>query len=226
MQAAIRPAKTNHDTGILGIIAVVCMIFDHVGVVFFPSQVWFRVVGRIALPLFAWGIAIGAQHTRSMGRYALRLFVLMLVSQPLYMFALNHAILDLNIFATLLLGLLGIWGLKEDKLWLTAAALMLSHLIKIDYGMRGVLCILLLWGVRNNPLGLAVCFSAYCVIWGEPYMKIWTNDYFTLGLQTTAILALPLMLYPRAKRTPAPRWLMYAAYPAHLAVLWLLKAVL
>lgn len=216
-------ANTNHDTGLLGVIACVCMVIDHVGSIFYPGLIWMRIVGRIALPLFAWGIAIGAEHTRDIRRYALRLLLLLVISQPFYMGALNHTLEKLNIFATLLLGLIAIWGLKDKKEWMTIAALLLSHLISMDYGFQGVLCILLLWFTRDNPLALAVCFSAFCVVWGEGGRAIWTTPYFTVRLQTSAILALPLLLWPRLTRLRTPKWLMYAIYPAHLAILWLLK---
>lgn len=226
MQLARKPAYTNHDTGLLGILAVVFMIVDHVGVVFFRQATWMRVIGRIALPLFAWGIAVGAEHTRSLGRYALRLLALLLISQTFYNEALGHTWAKLNIFAVLFLGLIGIWGIKERKEWMTVAALLLAHLIPMDYGLRGVLCILLLWVTRNNPLALALCFSAYCVVWGEGSSVIWRTEYFSVSLQTAALLALPLLLWPKATRTRTPRWLMYAMYPGHLAALWLLKALL
>ena len=35
-----------------------------------------------------------------------------------------------------------------------------------------------------------------------------------------ALLALPLMLWPRTKRTPFPKVAAYAAYPGHLLILW------
>ena len=96
-QAALKPAKTNHNTGLLGIIAVICMIIDHMGAVFFSGATWMRIVGRIAFPLFAWGIAIGAEHTRSFPRYAVRLLLLAIISQPFYMFALNHTLEQLMV---------------------------------------------------------------------------------------------------------------------------------
>lgn len=56
-QIGFRPisvrAYANHDTGLLGIIAVICMIFDHVGSALLPNVMWLRVVGRLAFPLFA-----------------------------------------------------------------------------------------------------------------------------------------------------------------------------
>lgn len=226
METSLPRAKTNHDTGLTFIIASLCMFVDHTGVVFFPGVTWMRIIGRITLPLFAWGIAIGAEHTRNMARYALRLFVLMIISQPFYMLALNHQLLDLNIFATLFLGLVGIWGLKERKGWMTAVALMVAHLCGPDYGIRGVFCILILWACVDNPLALAVCFCTYCAVWGVGYSTILRTEHLTITLQMCAALALPLMLWPRAKRTVLPKWLMYSVYPGHLLVLYLLKLAL
>ena len=226
MQVAQKKAYTNHDTGLLGILAVLFMIIDHTGVIFFPNQTAWRILGRIALPLFAWGIAIGATHTRSMARYALRLLIMLFVSQPFYNGALNHTWAKLNIFAVLLLGLIGIWGLKEKKEWMTIGALIIAELVPMDYGLRGVLCVLLLWALQDNPLALAVCFGAYCVVWGAGGRIIWDTPLFQVRIQTAALLALPLILLPSAKRTKTPKWLMYAMYPGHLAVLWLLKTYL
>ena len=224
--------STNHDTGLLGILACAFMVVDHIGVVFFPASTWMRVVGRIALPLFAWGIAIGATHTRSFEKYALRLFITMVISQPLFMYGLNHSFSQLNIFATLLLGLIGIWGIKEKKEWMTILALLCTQTtwFTMDYGIRGVFCVMLLWAVHDKPLWLTICFPAYCVYWGMTSRVIWVIPFLPealqlIKLQTMAVLALPLMLIPRAKRTKTPRLVMYAFYPVHLAVLWGAKMV-
>ncbi|MDR0929350.1 MAG: conjugal transfer protein TraX [Oscillospiraceae bacterium] len=221
---------TNQDTGLLGLIAVLCMIIDHVGAAFFPGRdmIWMRIIGRTALPLFAWGIVVGAEHTRNIRRYLLRLLLLMAISQIFYMGALNHwpPPFKFSIFATLALGLVAIWGLKEKREWMTVIALLLSYYVPMDYGLSGVLCILLLWATRHNPLALAVCFAAYCVQWGGSGYVIWNAGFFQVRLQTAAMLALPLMLIPYAGRTKLPRWLMYAAYPAHLAVIWVIKSIL
>jgi len=203
------------------------MVVDHVGVILFPSATILRVVGRIALPLFAWGIAVGAEHTRSMERYALRLFVMMIISQPFYMYALVHPLSKLNIFAVLFLGLVAIWGIRDGKLYLTVLALLFTQFVDMDYGLRGVLCVLLLYATRKNPLALAICFSVYCVLWGESSRVILTllDGQIRIRLQTMAILALPILLWPAASRTKVPRWLMYAAYPAHLGVLYIIKSI-
>lgn len=216
----------NEDTGLLGLIAIVCMICDHLGAAFFKQAIWLRVIGRIAFPLFAWGVACGAEHTRNWRGYALRLLLLGVVSQPFYMFGMNHAFNQLNVLATLLCGLLAIEGIKEKKHWLTVAALLFPCFVTTDYGVRGVFLILMLWGLRETPLALCLCYAAFCVYWGGRTSVLWQSGSLTLRLQTCALLALPLMLLPRKARLKVPRALTYAAYPAHLAVIWLVKQLL
>ena len=58
----LRPAqiKTNQDGALLRLIACICMFIDHAGKMLFPQLTWMRLVGRLAFPLFAYGIAVGA----------------------------------------------------------------------------------------------------------------------------------------------------------------------
>ena len=98
MDGTIKPAGVNENTGFLKIIAVLAMIVDHTAVVFFPGELWMRVVGRLAFPLFAWSIAVGAQKTRNISKYALRLLLVGVISQPFYMIGLHHELTKLNVF--------------------------------------------------------------------------------------------------------------------------------
>ena len=68
----------------------VCMFIDHAGKMLFPQLTWMRMVGRLAFPLFAYGIAVGAAMTRHPRQYIARVAALALVSQPLYAVALGH----------------------------------------------------------------------------------------------------------------------------------------
>ncbi len=223
MEEIKKVPTANRNTGLLFLIATACMIMDHLGSAIFTDVLWMRIVGRIALPLFAWGIAIGAEKTRDIKRYALRLLIMVFIAQPFYNGALNHTWARLNIFATLFLGLIAVWGLRDKKEWMTVLALLLTVLVDMDYGFRGVLCILLLWTLRDRPFWLAVCFSTFCVVWGEGSRVVWSSGWLDLRLQTMAVLALPLILWPTDARLKVPKWITYAAYPAHLAVIWALK---
>lgn len=242
-------AGWNKDQGLLRTVAILTMIVDHVGVMFFPSVIGLRIIGRIAFPLFAWGIAVGAEKTRDWRIYALRLFILALASQPFFMLALTHSWSQLNVLATLLLGMLAIQGIRINRygsaFWGPALCLLLAAAYQMDYGWRGVLLILLMYLVRNSRGGLAALMVTFCLYWGgggsilpQPVISFFTqtplmpfnramNAFLSLfKLQSMAILALPIMLAPTRSGIRFPKWLSYAAYPGHLLILWLLSLVL
>lgn len=50
----------------LRLLAMLTMLIDHIGVIFFPDDIILRIVGRLAFPLFAWGIARGYRYTSSL----------------------------------------------------------------------------------------------------------------------------------------------------------------
>ncbi|MBO5782826.1 MAG: conjugal transfer protein TraX, partial [Clostridia bacterium] len=44
------------------ILAALAMVIDHVGLLFFPFDPVFRMIGRLAFPLFAYMIAEGCKY--------------------------------------------------------------------------------------------------------------------------------------------------------------------
>ena len=69
-------AKLLLSGNALKIIAAVAMTIDHVGLMFFPQLKVLRIIGRIALPIFAFMIAEGCRYTRNKLRYFLTVFLL------------------------------------------------------------------------------------------------------------------------------------------------------
>lgn len=231
-------------TGVLKLIALALMLVDHAGKMVFPNVPEMRMLGRIAFPLYCWCMVVGVSYTRSVPRYLLRLALIGLLSQPLYMVALNHSWNQPNIFLTLLIALLGVWGMKEKKLlsqiWAPVLALMAAQLTGCDYGWRGVMLVILLYAVRGSRAGIASVMAAFCLYWGSSSAGV--NSIFGLNLvpitssavgpviapwlrlQTMAVLATPLMLLPISSHIKMPRWLSYSLYPLHLVVLIALEA--
>ena len=69
---------------ILKIIAAVSMLIDHAGLLLFPDADWMRWIGRLSMPLFAFFIAEGCRYTSNKLRYFLRIFLLGLLCQSVY----------------------------------------------------------------------------------------------------------------------------------------------
>ncbi len=245
--AALPRTEGNENTGLIKLIAIACMIVDHAGLVFFPKVYEWRVIGRIAFPLFAWCLCVGAVYTRNIWKYALRLLIVGILSQPIYAWAMNHEWYSLNIFFELLLSLLAIAAVRENRMgsryWGPAAALaaVFSLSLNHSYGWQGFLFIVLLYACRRSRPAMAAFMAAFCLYWGQGTVRLSSLFGFPLitqisflpsastllneftRIQFWAILALPLILLPMGKRLRVPKWVAYAAYPVHLAVIGLFR---
>lgn len=242
----LQPARTagNENTGLLKLIALVFMFCDHAGKMLCGNMLEMRLIGRIAFPIYAWALVVGACWTRSMWKYVLRILLVGVISQVPYMLALSHGWADFNIFLTLALGLVGIWGVRTDRwgsrVWAPLLALAMAVVLAPDYGWRGVLFILLLYAARTSRPAIVAVMIAFCLFWGATSTTVsslfgirlsipapWngvTGPF--LHLQTFALLALPFILYRDGNRLRLPTWVGYAIYPAHLLLLLLLEKVL
>jgi hypothetical protein len=200
------------------------MTVDHVGVVFFPEVMIFRIIGRLAFPLFAYLLVLGLRSTRNMWTYFNRLLFFALVSQVPY--ALVNSIepwVKLNIFTTLILGMIMIYLIERNNLAFVIP-LAASVALPVDYGVYGTTTVLLFylfgkdWRVGS---GVFVLINVVYAVSGAWY-------------QLFAILTLPLILLHNAgkltiKTEKLPghstlrKYFFYAYYPLHLIVLWGLK---
>ena len=238
-----REIAGSTSTGALKVIALVFMFIDHAGKMLFPQVAEMRMLGRLAFPLYCWCAVVGVCCTRSCLKYLLRTLAVGLLSQPLYMIALDHTWTQPNIFLTLALGIAALWGIRErragSRVWAPLAALVLSVVLDANYGWRGVLLIILLYLARERKEAIAAVMIAFCLFWGSSSSVVrsffglelsvnWMGSLSALvtpwlRLQALAVFALPLMLRDLPWRWRMPKWLGYAIYPAHLALLWLLE---
>ncbi len=131
------------------LVAIILMVIDHVGLLFFPQILLFRAVGRLAFPLFAWFLANGAYYSKNTQKYLTRLFLFALVAQIpfILMNRLNDpSFWELNVLFTLFLGLAAIVLMKKSKIILISILIVvisagLADVLNTDYGAMGVLAI-------------------------------------------------------------------------------------
>ena len=148
-QASAPRLKTNLDTDFLKLIAIISMAIDHIGGAFFPQYPVFRWIGRLAFPVFAYCLTVGLLYTHDIKKYLIRLGIFALVSQPFYIFAFHPwdwraEWMNMNIFFTLLVSLLAMWGLHTKKWVLFAGMFLLANLVNFDYSGSGIILMLIL----------------------------------------------------------------------------------
>ncbi|GIQ62696.1 hypothetical protein PACILC2_12640 [Paenibacillus cisolokensis] len=202
-------------------LAMLTMLVDHVGLIFYPDQPLFRIIGRLALPFYAYAIVLGYSRTRNAGRYALRLAVIAALSQFPYMLALNDG--GINTVGTLLvcLGVL----IAFDRFGLPAASAIaavsaaLLELLPFSYGFYALGLVLLYRYALHYAIGwhfaLNIVYAFY---------KLWLLQMFSL-LATFLIVYAPDWL-KRLDRLAVPRLVWRSFYPAHLLVLGAVRLVL
>ncbi len=203
----------------LKLLAMLTMTADHIGAVFFPEIPLLRWIGRLAMPVLCFFIGEGLRHTRSPRRYLLRLTGFALLSELPFDLAFYGGIEwgHQNVYFTLALGLLALWAIQSRDMegWLLAlTAALAAELLGCDYGMYGVLLILLLdrfHRARSEQLAAAALLNL---------------AFFGLQTQTLSLIALPLLWLYNGKRGRDDRRLFYLYYPAHLCVLGILRFVL
>ena len=215
----------------LKLIAMISMVFDHVGDMFFPGALWMRMIGRLAMPLFSFCIAEGYAHTKNKQRYLMRMGVFALVSEIPFDLAfegrvgLGHQNIMLSFFLAILALMLFDRIRGEGKehaagktllgILCALAIAVLALLLRADYTLFAVLAVFLFYVLRNrHPLlrcGVGVGFLALTR----------TVGYY----RATGLSLIPLLLY-NGKRGRGLKWLFYAFYPGHLLLLYLLKTVL
>ncbi len=189
---AKREIKTNSDTGFLKLIAIACMLVDHLGAAVFPEQQWMRMVGRLAFPLFAYCLAVGCFYTHSIGKYALRMALMALICQPLYATAFSiqqkmafdwaHSFYradlifmhymqpPVNILFTLTLAILFIWTVRDRRYVLTGLMVLLVWYLQsfFDYGWKGIALIVMFYALLDRPAVSFLWVAAFMCWWGFP----------------------------------------------------------
>lgn len=166
---------------VLKLIAIVSMLIDHTAHIFQTEitavspwlYIALRAVGRLAFPLFAFGVAEGASKTHSGKKYLIRMLVFAMISQIPFSLMLGVRVPDLSfklfgraigfstemsVMVTLFLGLALCLSLKENRPLAAAAVLAFAYLADItvgmDYGFLGVLFVLALYYAKRSKPGL------------------------------------------------------------------------
>ncbi|GGG14900.1 TraX family protein [Paenibacillus abyssi] len=206
------------------ILAMLTMLIDHVGIVFFPGDSIWRIIGRIAFPLYAFALVVGYYHTKNMKRYLVRLAIVAILSQLPFQLAFGDG--GINVVAALLVCLLVLYAIDRWRhplfiMIVVASAALLLEAFDFDYGYYG-LALVLIYRYSRSHMQVALHLLLNLVIL---YDKGWLIQMYSI-LPTILLVYLPLLLRAMDRLQP-PRWVWRSFYPGHLALLalWQLTAV-
>lgn len=198
------------------IIAMLAMLIDHMGQVYFPNAVVFTIVGRLAFPLFCCGVAKGYKRTGNIKKYALRLLILAIISQYPYSMLFDN--FHLNVCFTLLAGLLVI-QLYESKInyFIKVPAilglLIASHILFFEYGIYGIATVVV-FHLFDGKYYLVFLQAVVTVI------GIMLYGYYPM--QLISILSVGIIALFEKYDFKINRVIQYGFYPAHIILLLLL----
>lgn len=207
-------------------IAIISMLIDHIGYELFPNQPIWRIIGRLAFPIFAFLIVEGYYHTHSKPEYLVRLGIFGIISEIPFDLLFRSSYIDWstqNVFFTLFFGLLSIcvFQLFKNKgkyywiigLLFSSGLAIAAELFHTDYGAYGVIMVMLFYILRNNKELLSLIFIllvvAYAVI--KP-----------ANIMLFEIAALPLIYLYNGKKgynSSIIKYGFYAFYPLHLLII-------
>ena len=182
-----------------------------------------RSIGRIAFPIFCFLLVEGFHHTHGRRAYGIRLATFALVSEAPWNLWHNGTLLfpsKQNVFFTLLLSYVVLCllercersdGVGERRRFLAALAglCLVMYVTHIDYGVKGLACVLAIYLLRELPVPRAIVAS---VCDGSPLFA--------------SLAFVPIGMYNGERgfiRGRVLQLLFYAIYPAHMLLLWWIK---
>ena len=220
--------KFSLNNNQLKIIAMISMVLDHVGLVFFSDFEIFRILGRLAFPIYAYMIAEGCTHTKNRKRYLGTILGMGILFQLVYTIFMRSLYQGILITFSLSIGLIyAIEGLMKNKKPLYKALMIAviafivlfgvvypivfkDYGFAIDYDIWGIILPVFIYFAPTKPLKLLFMFAVLA-----------TMPFFNLPRQWFALLTIPLLaLYNGERGKLNMKYFFYIFYPLHLVIIY------
>lgn len=241
------PMKKGISQEGLKLIACITMLIDHVGyeVIYTlycraqtPGTVQMlyrlyylcRIVGRIALPIYAFLLVEGAHRTRDKKKYALRLLVGALLAEIPFNLMVSGTVFGSkqSVMLTLLLGYCAVLAMERCRnlAWkpvMVVPFALLAELLDTDYGWTGVVLVALFDLSRYMSVKNMICFFAMVVLFHFTNGKVFYFGNISIPMQVFGALSMVFIAsYDGRKVTysKAVQWGFYLFYPVHMVILW------
>ncbi len=246
---------TNYKLGFINgntlkIIAAVTMLIDHIGYILLPQYRFLRIIGRLAMPIFAFMIAEGCKYTKNKKRYLFTIAALAFIYQVVYY--LYDGTTKMCILVTFSLSIIMIYALQyfykmffaKDASLLKKAFAALVFLatvagtyifvnrFNVDYNLYG--CLLPVFAATVNIPDTAPkffkrfnCIPVSVFMLGIGLLYLCYKLGGIGGLQTYSLLSIPILfLYSGKRGKYKMKYFFYIFYPVHLFILELISVLI
>ena len=216
--------KIQLNASQLKILACLFMLIDHIGYLLFPQFILLRIIGRLSFPIFAYMVANSYHYTNNASRYIIRMLVFSVCFQPVFTYCMNPAVI--NIFATLCLGMLAIFGYNHIKKTTAKEYLAIiavfacgitAQILHTDYGFYGVAMIFIAHLYRNEIKQLLLFWTLLTVCFSLINSSI---------IQLAAPAAVIFISLYNDQRGHVNKWIFYIFYCVHIPLLYALSQLL
>ncbi len=200
------------------------MIVDHLGWLFFPNEIWIRIIGHIFWSMFVYFPVLGLQQIKKPIDYIEKLLKWAIITQIIltvfWIFEDKFFIGKINILFTLSWGLIMLVLIKENpelEKEIAFGFIVLAHIFQFEYGAAAI-CAMYLFYFRNK-----ISNYRWWILWGATLI---IGMFESLGFIMLAAISPPHIILRIQKRfkmrkiiPKLPSLFWYAYYPAQFAIL-------
>lgn len=205
-------------------VAMVTMLIDHVGATWFEEQQLFRIIGRMAFPIYAYYVVQGMELTSNRKRYVTRLAIIAGLSQAPFSLLFNTW--AVSVVGTFLVCVLTLYALSNERYSIAQRTILFMSgvlfllIVPCDYGIYALILMLIYRYISGiymvaGHLGLNLLFV---LTMNTSVIQVWSllpTLLFSMRHQVGRVMAMRV-----------PKLLWRAFYPGHLIVLVILREII
>lgn len=215
------------------LLALLTMLIDHIGVILFKDIPIFRLIGRLAMPLYAYCIARGFYFSKQHGtlkKYVSNILALTIISEIPYSLIVQYPAINIGFTWLSAITILFVLesNMERPKKYLVAWFIVLyfyglDRIISFDYGIYGVMTAVAMYYLMVKQESPVMMFIVSIILW--IFCILFINSSFDQFYAVFAVLFI-VFLNPLDNIVRIPKRVYYWFYPLHMIILLLIGRML
>ena len=215
------------------LLALLTMLIDHIGVILLKDIMIFRLIGRLAMPLYAYCIARGFHFSKqheTLKKYVSNILALTIISEIPYCQIVQYPAIDIGFTWLTAIAILFVLesNMESPKKYLVAWFIILfvyslDRIISFDYGIYGVMTAVAMYYLMVKRESPVMMFIVSIILW--IFYILFMNRSFEQIYAVFAVMFI-VLLNPFDDSVRIPKRVYYWFYPLHMMILLLIGRIL